>query len=558
MRLPTNTPILVLLVCGLAGCSRLTLPDSGLAPDDAAPTIDAGVIVDADTPDEDGAAPLDDSGAPGADASSPDAALPDAMPRDIGFLEPGDAGFAAVAVVLAHEPNGRVTLGSTTALAASVDAHADVKVAYDDWVLRCTTLTSSASGVSCQAWMPVTVVDEGRRWAIAPSPEWSFAALDTQGGVDLATYRVDRHRLGANTRQSRALVWLARDWRTLVYAHDARGTPVYGQLAELWAALRAGAAVTPFASRATSVVSSRGGTHLAALDVWRLGTEADGQGLDDDLAHTFEWQSTTGTQALSRWDVGARVPRGDTSTTSGASWWAEPSWTELYAHTASGTPTVGSLQRLLGAVDAGAEVRVQLGAGVFQPCARVIYDLERTALSCLVRGALEPNLRGRDVGFVGPPTREVRAVSTTGVVVTERYRHGEGPVVSASEERVPVRWFVSEAGWIELLRTGTVGQVLAGDPRFVVQAAQRGADVRVSSAFTETTVVNACHALKVDAARDRAACVDFGTRTGAAYWYFSAHTTDGVIRDQRVCFGSATDCGALTQVPEQTRWYGRF
>ncbi len=267
MRLPTNTPILVLLVCGLAGCSRLTLPDSGLAPDDAAPTIDAGVIVDADTPDEDGAAPLDDSGAPEADAGSPDAALPDAMPRDIGFLEPGDAGFAAVAVVLAHEPDGRVTLGSTTALAASVDAHADVKVAYDDWILRCTTLTSSASGVSCQAWMPVTVVDEGRRWAIAPSPEWSFAALDTQGRVDLATYRVDRHRLGANTRQARALVWLARDWRTLVYAHDARGAPVYGQLAELWAALRAGAAVTPFASRATSVVSSRGGAHLAALDV---------------------------------------------------------------------------------------------------------------------------------------------------------------------------------------------------------------------------------------------------------------------------------------------------
>ncbi len=520
--------------------------DAGPAAPDGAAAADGGTSTTDDgstTPPGDGA--VDD----GAVVDPPDAGPPDLGP---------DSGIEPMRRVLETTADGTVVSGSTTALALARAHRGDLKLAFQDWIIRCTDTATFAGGVSCSSWLPITVQPEGPRWSIPDLPDWELAQLNTSGLVDRAYYRADRHFLTGNTVSNEPLTWFARDWRTPGYAHTDTGTATsVTTRGELIDALLAGQLGTPFAARPAIIRIP--GSHVAALTPWRVSLTPTARGftIDDDASNWFQWSSTTGQLATQRMAFAGTEVRGSTVTAAAGQWWMEPGWTETLVHTASGAVERGSLAGLIAEMELGAEAAVVVEDELVMRCARVIVPVARNRAICTVRGGYSSVVTATTVGFVLPMERELRSVTTEGIDTVEPLPLGQETPPPLLTRRRPARWYTNRAGHVELYATGRRGDPLRGEVAALVEAARAGADVRLYAESETELIVKECHSLKVDVANQRLGCVEFGTRPGQRYWYFGVHSTDGHVRDYRVCEGSSNPCGGFHEITEQTRWIVR-
>lgn len=544
----SRSRLCVLAVAVLAACSDSAGVDALVAPDQGA---DAGSALPDVGSDLDAAA---------LDGGELDGGEVDAGELDGGTLDAAgpDTGIEPSRPLLIHGAAGEVSAGSLADLTVAIDRHADVKIAYLDWILRCTDTTTRSGGASCTAWMPVTVVQEGPRWAIAEQPDWMLASLDTSGVVDHADYRADRHVSVRNARETVPLSWFARDWRTLRYAHTDTGTAVRGGRADLLAALRAGELATPFAARPAAIRFD--GVHVAALQTWRVSLVAGPRAIEitDDATQTFEWLDTRGALTQSAWAFAGDRARTATVTRAAGGWWAEPGWRQVLAHTESGTVTAGTVEALVADIEAAAEVMVQVGDDLLLPCQRVVVTSTPSDVRCVLRDTLTSSVGPRGVGFTMPVTREPRTVSIHGTTVTDRYLMGATAPLATRTTTASVRWFTNRAAWSELYATGVRGVPASGRLGDLVEAAGQAADIRLLSTLEGgVRVLRTCHSLKVNRIEGRVGCVDFDRTPGLAFWTFAVQTTDGNIRDYRVCAGTSDGCGTLRTITEGTRWFAR-
>lgn len=536
-------------LCGLIALPLLSACSSSTETLDALVAPDAGGL---DAGDGGTATPTD--GEVLGDGDLLDADPPDLGPPDLG----PDSGIEPMRRVLETTADGTLVSGSTTALAAVRARRGDLKLAYQDWIIRCTDTATFAGGVSCTSWLPVSVQVEGQRWSIPDLPDWELAQLNTSGMVDRAFYRADRHFSTGNTIANEPLTWFARDWRTPGYAHTRTGTGTsVTTRAELRELLRAGNLGTPFAARPSIIRIT--GTHVAALTPWRVSIQPTARGfqIDDDASNWFQWSSTSGDLFTQRMAFAGTEMRGSTATTAPGQWWMEPGWTEALAHTEGATVTRGSVEGLIAEVEQGADVAVVVGEDLVMRCARVIAPLARNRALCTVRGGYSSVVTSTGVRFVLPMERELRSVGTDGVIAVEPLPLGQETPPPLLTQRRPVRWYTNRAGSMELFASGRRGAPLRGEIAALVEAARSGADIRLYSESETDLVVKECHSLKLDVVEQRVGCVEFTTRPGQRHWYFGVHSTDGHIRDYRVCEGSSNPCGTFHEITEQTRWFVR-
>jgi hypothetical protein len=591
--------------------------DSGLSKDAASPdrAVDSGIGADAaldaaepdaaepDATDPDATEP--DAAEPDAaepDAAEPDAAEPDAAEPDAAEADaaPVDAGVECMAagdcalpnavadcvgfrcvvdqcaggfgdanrdpsdgcewptfvLTLMHDANGAVSAGSSAGLRARFDRRSDVKVRYQDDMLTCTEVEPTSGGwLVCQAWHPITLLDDGTEWAPAVTPDWSISMFNESGYTDHARYRADTHTLVSNQAEQAGVAWFTRDWRSERYAHTSTGGRLRGDVANVVADAAAGVPVMSLAIRPTRVVLTRGGTHVATLDPWHVSVQsgAPSWGIQDDAYHFFQWVSTTGLDDASRWFIGVHTPNGANAYYLPQSWWSEPGWEEVYSHTATGAATSGSIGALLDAIDAGADVRVGIG-DLFDPCFVLEIDTASN-VRCVARSLVGHQIDANgDAVHTADVYREMRSVRTNGEVVTVRYPVGGSTQLSSTTAAAEVRWFVDRLGFESAFTTGLGGATLAGSRGVLLDAVEGAADVRVIATYPAARIVHACHAMKVDRTLDRAGCVYFADVAGEAHWTFGVANTDGVFREHRICFGTSTSCGVATQVPDTVEW----
>jgi hypothetical protein len=302
--------------------------------------------------------------------------------------------------------------------------------------------------------------------------------------------------------------------------------------------------------RPTTLLTTRGGMDVAGLQPFHISANTSPSGeitIQDDAYHFIQWLNTTGAYGVSRWDYGRHIDRGSSTTTAVGSWWAEPGWREVYAHDAAGVATAGSAAALVTAIAAGQDVRVQVGSGVFHGCAGV--EESAGSATCYVRDHIGWTETMRGAEHTLPNVyREHRQVRSNGRVHTERYSIGTATRLLSRTDMTAARWYVNDLGWRTTLRTDAAGAAVEGSVAALIDAAVAGADVTVVSDFGTGHVSNPCDTIRFDRAGGRLGCIyslSAIDRPGGAtgYWYYAVLNTNGVVRDDRICFGSTASCG---------------
>lgn len=116
-----------------------------------------------------------------------------------------------------------------------------------------------------------------------------------------------------------------------VYEHDASGTAISGSLADLAAAVRAGAEVRILFKNGTYDISSdcervwvNQTNHVVCLDLDYVGVTILDNDVDfafvNSLYHGFYLTNTKGVQKITRWSHGQHVNDGDTTFTYPVKW----------------------------------------------------------------------------------------------------------------------------------------------------------------------------------------------------------------------------------------------
>jgi hypothetical protein len=569
------------------GSATVTLPDvpsprdSSVGPRDAARLEDALAEDAASIPDVADAGAAD---AIGMDAPPMDASAMDAIAADTGVLivdasamdaAPGpiDAGPCLASAecvardprlpicdqgscvwpemqrVLVHDTNGNPSLGTAAGVLAVMNRSGDVKVRYGSWMFGCTELAPTSGGWPyCQAWAPVTLASDAMRISIAEPPDWWIVVFNTTGFTDHARYRADTHQLVENRAETSALEWYARDWREEAYVHTATGGRTRGDLAALIGEIDRGGWATPYGTRSTSMIFSRNRTAVAALDPWHvsidIGVGGQNYGIQEDAYHFFQWRDTAGLGDVTRWSIGQHRNVGPSTYTLAGSWWLEPGWREVFAHTSTGAPSSGSFSTLLRAIDRGADVRVRIG-DVAELCTSISVSLDRSTIRCEVRQTIGHRRGASDeILQVQDTYRLLRNVETTGAVLTEHWLVGSASRIASSSTNEAVRWAVHEGGWEEALGTTAL-----------LDAAEAGADLKpVATSSVTGASTHLCHSVYIDRALSRLACLYSAEIAGDASWAFTVSGTDGVERERRVCFGTSTSCGSTDRTPQSLRW----
>jgi hypothetical protein len=468
-------------------------------------------------------------------------------------------------IALIHTSDGTVTTGDVERVREVMALRGDVKVMYDDWVLYCTATWNQAGIASCQVWYPVTQSEDGGEWLPSNPPDWWFSVLNSTGLLDHIRYRMDSHSATWDTTTRADVTWFARDWRTEVFAHDDEGTAVRGERSDLIEAVENGTPASPWSQRPPTLVVTGEGEQVGALNPWHISASYTGLNevvIQSDAYHFLQWHNTTGYHHMSRWSVGAHTNRGQTVLQTATSWWVEPGWDELYANDSDGSPLGGDLDELIAALLAGAELRVEADDGVFHDCTSAVINGDQ--VNCQVRDATGWTLSGDNVVHSLPDVyRNFRYVRSNGEVHTENYSIGSSSRLLNETETMPVRWFVNQTGWERVLATDEGGEVDLGSIDSLIDAITSGADIRAVLIWSEDSIsLNACHALRFDRAGERAACVNFSPSierpAGATgYWYINVINTDGVVRDQRINYGTTTNAGTSTQRPARIEWFVR-
>lgn len=249
-----------------------------------------------------------------------------------------------------------------------------------------------------------------------------------------------------------------------------------------------------------------------------------------------------------RYNVGAHVSRGVTTSTTSAKWYVKSSYCQsdpVYANSKSGQRTAGKIQDLMNAVNAGKEIRAITNKWYGFPLQNIAYDSAKVAGQFL--NHVSKTRSGKNIVFQNNAYWWFTIISTSGKRDMSRWSVGSHVDIGHTSDTVSTEWY-QDPCWELVYSHDKSGRSTQGSLPTLISAIQSGRRIRIQfptlSFYTaEADNLSILRGHVTAQALKHVSKASLETFQDNAYWYWLMASTTGTVRATRYNVGSHVSRG---------------